>query len=649
VTIDTHQTSQTILTNVHIVSDNLIRGAEVQEAVTLDLGGPPRSTIMKTVQLSLDTTERQERYIKAQEARGGGVGVVFADAFIRGMRDIGYKNPAWALAELCDNAIQAGAPVIDIRFGFLTGNPGRSKPDMIAIIDNGTGMVPKMISYAVRWGGTDRENDRRGFGRYGYGLPSSAVALARRYTVYSKQAGKGWHSVTVDLAKLAEAGQDLARTEKLLSPSKAELPDWLRTRSDRQISIESLESGTVVVLEDMDRLKQMSGWTMANAMEAKLLQHFGVIYRHWLGEKRIVVNGKQVEIVDPLFLMPDSRFFDETPVRAKQVYEHAFEMSAGDDKGYVRIRAALLPPNFQLADPGAYRSDAKPGKLNKRHDIMKTYNGLLICREGRQIECIVPEWTKFQTYDFNVKIEVDFDPALDEHFGITTAKQQIVIDDQMLEKLKQSGKECGGLKDLLSDMRREFEDMQDSLNADREKELTPDEARPSEQAMLEAERFRVRRNPPTPAKVAAARENLEEEITKVARDTGQPVDKIRPAVEALTSTRLWQVDFEYLEEGPFFIPKRMGQLQKRIVINTAHPFYSKLYDRASTSRPALEVLLCVLADGELEAEGEYESFYKSARQHWSTLLRQTLDRLVDDESIIDQRSMTVEKQNHKLI
>ena len=45
-----------------------------------------------------------------------------------------------------------------------------------------------------------------------------------------------------------------------------------------------------------------------------------------------------------------------------------------------------------------------------------------ISREQRQIDCIQPHWTKFQTYDANIKIEIDFDPELDEYFGITTAR-----------------------------------------------------------------------------------------------------------------------------------------------------------------------------------------------------------------------------------
>ena len=46
------------------------------------------------------------------------VQIVVPKAFVRGMRDLGYKDPAKALAELVDNAKEAGATRVDIIFGY---------------------------------------------------------------------------------------------------------------------------------------------------------------------------------------------------------------------------------------------------------------------------------------------------------------------------------------------------------------------------------------------------------------------------------------------------------------------------------------------------------------------------------------------------
>src|SRR5438309_4257878 len=170
--------------------------------------------------MTIETVERQKKYVESQKEKGNGLGIVFADAFLRGMRDIGYKNAAWSTAEKVDNALQAGATTVSIRFGFERDNKSHTKPDMVAICDDGNGMIPEMISYAVRWGGTDREGDRTGFGRYGYGLPSAAVSLAKRYTVYARAPKGEWHAVTVDIDELAASAGDIDKTRELLSPKK---------------------------------------------------------------------------------------------------------------------------------------------------------------------------------------------------------------------------------------------------------------------------------------------------------------------------------------------------------------------------------------------------------------------------------------------
>src|SRR6185437_12910256 len=96
--------------------------------------------------MTIDTIDRQREYVETQKAKGNGLGIVFADAFLRGMRDLGYKNPAWALAEQVDNSFQAGASTVAIRFRFLPATKSKVKPDHVAVIDNGNGMIPDMIS-----------------------------------------------------------------------------------------------------------------------------------------------------------------------------------------------------------------------------------------------------------------------------------------------------------------------------------------------------------------------------------------------------------------------------------------------------------------------------------------------------------------------
>jgi hypothetical protein len=600
---------------------------------------------VESMMMTVETVERQRKYVQDQAKRGVGMGVVFADAFLRGMRDLGYKNPAWAIAELIDNAFQAEAYRVLIRFGFTPNNKTHVKPDHVAIIDNGNGMIPEMIGYAVRWGGTDREDDRKGFGRYGYGLPSAAVSMARRYTVYSKIRGGDWHAVTVDIDKLAGAAGDIAKTAALLTSKPAKLPSWVINGEKEldDVKVANIESGTVIVLEEMDRLSRSPGWMKVETLRTKLLQHFGVIYRYWLPERRIIIDGKDTMVVDPLFLMEHGRFYDETEVHAIKVETRSFEMQNSKGKrGAVRLRGSVLPPNFQLENPSEYGKVGKP-RLNNRFPIMREYNGLLVCRERRQIDTVVPEWTHFQVYDRNIKIEIDFDPELDEFFGITTSKQQIVIDDAMWEKLKHDGKGGGALIALVKTLRERFTELGNELKAKvANQEGGKEMPRPSEIAMEESSKFEGDSPSPSPTQVDEAKRNLEQKAKEIAEITGEPEEKVLKELAQDSSEQRWKVEFTALPEGPFYRPVRFGE-QKRLVINTDHPFFAKVYNAAPDVRAALEVLLFVIAERELEVKGDSEVFYKAERQRWSERLRYALNALVDDNSMVDRASAVAEQ------
>ena len=588
---------------------------------------------------STDPLARQRRYVEKNRGRKGGLGLLFAEAFIRGMREIGYKSPAWALAEMIDNSFQAGADTVEIRLRDADIKNDKSKPSQIAVVDNGVGMIDEMITHAVRWGGTDRENDRQGFGRYGYGLPSSAVSLARRYAVYSKVEGAAWHVVNVDLDELGPVAGDTAKVDELLAPKPATLPAWL-VSSDAQIDVARAASGTIVVLEDLDRLRTMSGWVSAKGLQMKLLQQFGVIYRHSLNDKKIVVAGTRTEIIDPLFLLPRARYIDENPVKAKKVPTAAFEVEGSSGKGVVKIRAAVLPPNFQLADPKDY--GVKGAALGRRYDIMKDYNGILVSRAGRQIDVVQTPWTRFQNYDANIKIEIDFDPVLDEFFGLTTSKQQIVIDERMWEKLKQSGKAAGGLQTLVKDMRAEFKRMKADLDAAKPPKPPRERPRASALAMEAAQKFKPRSSTLSPQKSALAEAALAEYAQTLALERSISIEAATETARGETARRRFDVEFAAREEAPFYQARRLG-LQKRLTINTAHPFFEKIYQLAGDAQSGLEVLLFVLAEAELDAEGDREAFYRAERQGWSEGLRHALDQLISDEALHDRLSAAAEK------
>ena len=119
------------------------------------------------------------------------------------MRDSGYKSTATAIDEFVDNAIQAQATRVEVAYEVVKPEGSQHELGSVAVIDNGHGMEPEMIRAAVLWGGTHRQNDRSGLGCFGFGLPSAAVSITRRFEVYSKVKGGDWYRVCVDLDETA--------------------------------------------------------------------------------------------------------------------------------------------------------------------------------------------------------------------------------------------------------------------------------------------------------------------------------------------------------------------------------------------------------------------------------------------------------------
>lgn len=75
----------------------------------------------------------------------------------------------------------------------------------IFVTDNGNGMPHDALRTALQLGGSTRFGDRSGAGRFGMGLPTSSITLARRVDVYTGRAGTILHSY-FDIDKLQRAG-----------------------------------------------------------------------------------------------------------------------------------------------------------------------------------------------------------------------------------------------------------------------------------------------------------------------------------------------------------------------------------------------------------------------------------------------------------
>jgi hypothetical protein len=567
--------------------------------------------------------QAQRQYIEKLESEHFGWDILVGDAFVRGMRDIGYKSTSFAMAELIDNAIQAAASRVDIVFGF----DGGAKPTKIAVIDNGHGMEPKMVRASLIWGAGTRAENREGFGKYGYGLPSASVSQCHRVSVFSKTPGGQWNRAYLDIDEIKDGKWSKGNRIEMPAAEPMDPPEFVLEYLKEQGR--SADHGTVVVWEGLDRVNPKLRQELRNS----LVTNLGVIYRNYLVATPISVDGLEVEPCDPLFLTEGFRYYDLDDDRAIELPSATVEVKdkeTGEVIGTMRVRYARMPATF-FRKPD-FKHTNRPGKtqMNERLDIADANNGIIFLRNGRQIDVIRPPRSLRSinaTTDRFWGVEVNFDASLDELFSITTSKQQVRPDDSVWDMLKDKG----NLFTVIGEMFTTYKKEAKSLAA--EAEQAKEGKRASVEAIEGAAKFRTTKTPDeTPERQQEADANLGQEARKRAGKAGVKPEAIERELVAERQGRTHEVETEDMPGAPFVRCVQEGGTRV-LYLNVAHPFYTELYAGPSATprlRAGLEVLLWTLGNAEVDADPDSERrrFYERERASvWSPQLADALEVL----------------------
>ena len=570
----------------------------------------------------------QHEYVEELKARGFKFGLTVGDAFVRGIRDLGYKNNGNAMAELIDNSIQAGASRIDVLFGYEKTSSDK-KPSELALVDNGHGMEAEMIRLAVMWGGTHREGDRSGMGRYGYGLPCASVSIGKRFTVFSKPVGGTLNSVTIDLDAISRGDYTDDAGEIIVpEPAPAKLPKFVEAAIKANYP-DGWASGTVVLIEQLDRLD----WATALGLRENLLRNFGVTYHKLRTDASLYVDNIYVEPIDPLFLTPGYRFFELENDADKAFAFEPLTIAVKDPKtresvGNIVVRFAYMPPTFASTDK---RRGADGKNANPRFAVMKDYHGVIFSRMGRLIDVVSrTPWTTFINNDRYIKVEVEFPAALDEELGITTSKQQVTVSDRVWDILKQNG-----VPKAIEQLRGKVKELKQHRKEALEKPK-PGETRPSEDAMASAKENMRGPSAETKARQQQQGETrLQQSAEEKAKQTGRTVEEEKSKLVLELDGHQFKVELESVPGGSFFRCDFFGAA-KVLYINRAHRFYQDVYDGPKSSpevRAALEVLLLAIGDSILDAPEETGRIYRVELPAWSLKLDLALERLATNVAL----------------
>ena len=506
--------------------------------------------------------------------------IVAVDRFIQATRDSGYKSTSSAVAELVDNAIQADATRIRITVCHA---PDGERGDVELLVqDNGTGMDPFTLRTALRFGGTTRFNDRTGLGRYGMGLPNSSLSQARRVTVYTWRTPCEVYMSYLDVDEIA-AGD----ATEVPTPCRVTPPTGANGRR-----------GTIVVWSRCDRLDNRRISTIAR----KLLKELGRQFRYYLTDRvKITVNGDSVEPIDPLYMNLAAKHTGAKLFGQPIEYEVQASEPNGTAAavGRVRITFSELP----VADWHRLSNDEK-----RRLGISKGA-GVSMVRGSREVDY---GWfflggKRRENYDDWWRCEIQFNPILDEAFGITHTKQQVRPKTYLIEALAP-----------------DIEAAARALNA---------RARKAHLAAKAAESFAESE------KLATEREKLLQPLPSGSRGRDQRVinqlrkryPEFRKPVPT-NSDPANQVTYKIVEtpvrDTSFFnYARHNGRLI--LALNPHHPFYKQIYRQLAESetprdqqlRTQLELLLLAAARSEA-AEDNPRSIAQLERQRqlWSDTL-----------------------------
>lgn len=401
---------------------------------------------------------------------------------ITSMRDSGYKNTAYALAELIDNAQQAGAALIELlclqkRERIL--HRERARLSKIAVLDNGRGMDYATLRIALQFGNGSHLQDRSGIGRFGMGLPNASISQAGRVDVWSWQNGpdNALHTY-LDVSEI-ESGE----MRLVPDPQHNPVPDEWRT-----ISEHFSKSGTLVVWSELD-IHRLT-WRSAKSTLVNTERLAGRIYRRFIADGTIRIRllakeesgnveyDKEAAFDDPLYLDPSPLVpapFDKEPM-----FKHAF-----DDNQPITFDGSTHTVNvrYSVADnKTAELADGNRGAMPYGVHAKKNI-GVSVVRAGRELMLDQGWCIAYDTRERWWGAEVEFPPVLDEVFGVTNNKQaathfaelatmdweQLREDDEefrdVVKRLKDEGDPRGYLLPLQDSIKRNLNQLRDIIEA----------------------------------------------------------------------------------------------------------------------------------------------------------------------------------------
>lgn len=365
---------------------------------------------------------------------------------VKSLRDNGYRDTAMALSELIDNSIQAKASKIQILMIERQLTRGSHYlVNEIVIIDNGHGMDKKTLETSLRFGGGNKYGAKSGLGKFGMGLPNSSASQCPRFEVYSWQNNSSVLFNYFDFNEIEEK-----KLEFLPEVCEKEIPKYIKSSINP-----FFKSGSIVRWVNCDRLILRRASSLVPHIEAPL----GRIFRYFIDQQNIEIkirvfqdNGnsfseqfalsKIIKPLDPLFLMEDTQLMPPYNNKATNEIWEDGEYLFPDPNGNKENKQIFeqVGESVKIKCSISKKETKRLGGGSALGEIYRKMIGISIIRADREI--------KLDDFGFLGelgdplhrwwKIEISFNPSMDEYMGLDNTKQNVhsfkkSVDKDLLE------------------------------------------------------------------------------------------------------------------------------------------------------------------------------------------------------------------------
>ena len=508
------------------------------------------------------------------------VPLFFAQTLVQSLRDVGYNHTTSALCEHVDNAVQAGAT--EVRVYFRQEGKGGDKRIDVAVYDNGRGMAPSILKVAMAFGGSMNFGNRHGIARFGMGMKTAALSMSPVLEVYSWQEPEAVYTMTLDVEAIGKDRANLVELpdSTLVTQLPDEIADLFRkplsyptNRSEQQLLAADGASvadnlgatGTIVYMPECDRLH----YAKASTLVDHAMKEMARVYRRAIAAGlRLYVNNRLVEAFDPAYSMPNARhvrFLDALGVSSKQsrlIISKPVQVPVAEGS------AQTAPVTIKLYKLPIEEWSALPRKTQKND--LRVFDGMTvsILRNDREVFAgSMPSITTRHSVTNWYRVQIDFPGVLDEAFGVAANKQGVRLKGYVLETIKDA------IGDDITTLNEEIRRFQAQQRAAR----TPAKPGTSEAKAGEADPFQQNAMPAASSPEEEAQ--LEANLRGLALTLKRDGESDEEAFERVKSSR-YIINFHHDDYWPFYdVKHRFGRVI--LTINTAHPFFTELYDPVS--------------------------------------------------------------------